>query len=242
MDWIATLDREAALLSAAARHDPAAPVVTCPGWDVDDLLRHVGSCYRLVEVLVREGRTEAPDAASFQAPTGPSLDHFEANRAAMVETLRHADPAQPVWSWTDDRTVGFWMRRMVHETVVHRVDAELATGQRSPVDPALAADGVEEALTLFLPRRWARSDEPGGPTLHLHATDVDGEWLVRFGDRSVTVEHGHAKGDAAVRGPAGDLLLWLWGRAGLDELEVFGDAGVAARLDRARALPGEAGR
>ena len=40
----------------------------------------------------------------------------------------------------------------------------------------------------------------------------------------VTFEHGHAKGDVALRGTAGDLLLWAWNRVPVDDrFEVFGD-------------------
>ena len=39
----------------------------------------------------------------------------------------------------------------------------------------------------------------------------------------------HVKGDAAVRGPAHDLLLWLWRRQS-GEVEVLGDTGVAERF------------
>jgi hypothetical protein len=66
--------------------------------------------------------------------------------------------------------------------------------------------------------------------VHLHATDADGEWLLRFDEGTVAVEARHAKGDAAVRGSAASLLLWLWGRVALDELEVLGDRGAADAL------------
>jgi hypothetical protein len=40
----------------------------------------------------------------------------------------------------------------------------------------------------------------------------------------MTVTPEHAKGDAAVRGTASDLLLLLLGRASATDVEVFGDA------------------
>ena len=77
-----------------------------------------------------------------------------------------------------------------------------------------------------------REQDPATATVHLHATDVEGEWLVTHGGSTVTVEHGHAKGDAAMRGTAGDLHPWLWGRVPLDRLEVFGDPAIAERLTK----------
>jgi predicted lipid carrier protein YhbT len=73
-------------------------------------------------------------------------------------------------------------------------------------------------------------------SVHLHSTDADGEWVVTEPDPSsrLAVTHEHAKGDAAVRGSASDLLLLLWRRLNLDDhaerFEVFGDRAVVDRL------------
>jgi hypothetical protein len=52
---------------------------------------------------------------------------------------------------------------------------------------------------------------------------------VRDGD-DLVVTREHAKGDVAARGSASDLLRFLWGRAGADRLEVFGDDATLARF------------
>jgi hypothetical protein len=56
--------------------------------------------------------------------------------------------------------------------------------------------------------------------------------LIRFEPGGIVAERGHAKGDAAVRGPAAELLLWLWGRRPLDGLDVIGDRSAAEALRR----------
>ena len=33
--------------------------------------------------------------------------------------------------------------------MIHRVDAEIVAGRRTPMDPALSADGVDEALRIM---------------------------------------------------------------------------------------------
>jgi uncharacterized protein (TIGR03083 family) len=132
--------------------------------------------------------------------------------------------------------VAFWLRRMAQETTMHRIDAEQATGVAGPVDAALAVDGIDELFDLFLPRRHAGKATGDGETAHVHATDAEGEWLLRLTGDGIAVERGHAKGDVAVRGPAGDLLLWLWGRRPVDGLEVFGDAGLADRFRELAAI------
>ena len=119
---------------------------------------------------------------------------------------------------------------MAQEVAVHRVDAERAAGRDHRIEPELASDGIDEFLEFFL------SDiAKGAPALdgsvHVHCTDVDGEWLVTTdADGAYVVTREHAKGDAAVRGPANDLLMVLWRRDPLDTVEVIGDRSVAERL------------
>ena len=233
MDLIGTVEREGHLLSVAARHDVRADVPACPGWDVDELLRHTGQAHRNAEVIVREGRTERPDRSQLEAPHAGSLDWYEAGLAALLDTLRTADPDTPVYTFSGPGTARFWQRRMAHETTVHRVDAEQATGAVGPIDPAVALDGIDEFLDVFLPLTARRVEEPATGTLHLHATDAEGEWLVTFGPQP-TVERGHAKGDVALRGPAADLYLWVWGRLPTAQLEAFGDPAVAETFARYR--------
>jgi hypothetical protein len=53
--------------------------------------------------------------------------------------------------------------------------------------------------------------------------------LVRLEDE-LTWEHGHHKGDLAVRGSREQLLLACWGRVPLADLETFGDTGLWNRF------------
>jgi uncharacterized protein (TIGR03083 family) len=233
MDWISAVEREGHALSLAARHDPTAQVPSCPGWDIDELLRHVGISHHRAALILREGRTEPPPLEETSPPDGSSLSWYEAGLATVLDAMRSVDPATQVWTFSrGDRTATFWERRMAHETMVHRVDAEQATGTVGPLEVALVLDGIAESLEVFAPLMARREQDPATATVHLHATDVEGEWLVTLGDSTVAVEHGHAKGDAAVRGTAADLYLWLWGRVPLDRLEVFGDPAVAERLTK----------
>jgi uncharacterized protein (TIGR03083 family) len=233
------IEREGHALSTAARHDFKAAVPACPGWDVDDLLAHIGRIHHRTANVVRTQRQVPPrdeDGSNPVAPSGNLLGWYEAGLADVLDALRGADPATPVWSWAGPADVAFWLRRMGQETLIHRVDAEQATGEVGPVDVELAADGIDEMLDMFLPRRHAGSSTGAGEVVHVHATDVAGEWLVVLGADSIATERGHAKGDVAVRGPAADLLLWLWGRRPIDGLEVYGDDALAARFRDLAAL------
>ena len=47
------------------------------------------------------------------------------------------------------RPSGFTFRRQAHEALIHRLDAEQTAGDVTPLDTALAADGVEEVLDVM---------------------------------------------------------------------------------------------
>ena len=57
------------------------------------------------------------------------IDWFEDGVDLVTDALLRVDPTSPAWSWTDDRTAGFWARRQANETAVHRWDAQLADGR-----------------------------------------------------------------------------------------------------------------
>ena len=102
---------------------------------------------------------------------------------------------------------------------VHRWDAQNAVGEADPIEPDLAASGLEEFLEL-LPRYW--SPDGAGESLSLHATDADAEWVLRCEPSGLRCERGAAKADVALRGGASDLHLFMWGRVPRDRLEVSG--------------------
>ena len=114
---------------------------------------------------------------------------------------------------------------------MHRWDAERAVGLDAALDAELASDGIDEYFELAIPRLIARSGltVPDG-SLHVHCTDVDGEWLVWSENGEYHMIRAHQKGDAALRGPAAPILLRLWGRdSGRDdELSPVGDESVLA--------------
>jgi uncharacterized protein (TIGR03083 family) len=206
---------------AAQRADPAAPAWAGLGWDRTELLFHVANVHGWARAQIRAGterRVRFRDLTP--APTGAELPRwFEAGVVELVELLGEME-AEATWpTWAGPQPGTFFPRRMAQETAVHRWDA--APG---PIDAALAVDGIDELLDLFAPRLPADRLAGISGTIHLHATDADGEWLVGFDDGALTVERAHAKGDVALRGDAGDLLLWAWNRLPVDDrFEVFGD-------------------
>lgn len=234
-ELIAVVAAEAASLASAARAaGPDVVVPAVPEWTTAKLVKHVGTTHRWAAANVAAGGARVtPRDLDLALPEDPAEypDWFEAGAARLVEVLEATAGDAPAWSWGVDQHARFWVRRMAHETAVHRWDAESATGAQAPFAPALAVDGINERLDNLVPsmefNEAGRAAMAGrGESIHLHATDVDGEWLLRFTPEGFACSREHAKGDLAVRGPASDLLLVLIGRRGLDGLEVFGDTGV----------------
>jgi uncharacterized protein (TIGR03083 family) len=224
--YVAHLRRDSARLAAVAEGNLGEQVPSCPEWDVARLVWHVGEVQRFWGEVVRH-KAQAPVRPEQVQPDDDALlAWFREGVELTATTLEAADPSAPVWTWTStDDTAAWVQRRMAHETAVHRWDGEAAAGQTTAIDRELAVDGIDEFVDVFLPEADAPADFGRG-TIHLHATDGEGEWLLSFDGADVAVTRGHAKGDVAVRGTASDLLLVLWRRIPPADVEVLGDGDV----------------
>ncbi|HUP75636.1 MAG TPA: maleylpyruvate isomerase family mycothiol-dependent enzyme [Acidimicrobiales bacterium] len=227
--YLGAIEQEGQLLLAAADGNLGGIIPACPGWTVQTVLVHVARVYRSVAEHVATGATDMIRYAKT-----PSPDSFEVvswvreSQAMVLDALGNADPAQPVWTWSDDKTAGFYQRRMAHETAMHRYDVEAATGTPTPFDGDIATDGIAEFYEVVMPFNLARREVtlPSG-SLHLHRSDGEGEWMITAVDGAVAVTNEHGKGDAAVRGPASDLFVFAWHRGMPATLQIFGDEAVA---------------
>jgi uncharacterized protein (TIGR03083 family) len=231
-EHISALREAGELLAAAAvRTDLETPIPTTPEWRMRDLVRHMGEVHRWAAAHVAQRRTEpirkAAEVAGPFPNDGELIDWFREGHAGLIRTLETADPDTQCWTFLPAPSpVAFWARRQAHETGIHRADAESPAGSITPFPPGLGSDGVEELLFGFLgrPSRDAAVDPPR--SLHLHATDIDGEWMVRLGPNGAETTRGHGQADCAVRASASDLNLLLWNRRRPEEVEVHGDASV----------------
>jgi uncharacterized protein (TIGR03083 family) len=231
----------AVLADIVTEHDPALPVPTCPEWTLRQLAAHLGRTHRWAAEITRTRSAEfisfreVPDGRypSERAEQGPWL---RAGAGRVIDASREAG-GDAVWAFGTTRPATFWARRMAHETLVHRVDGQLAVAAEPGIDPVLAADAIDEWLTMLsgplYQAQGQRADPlPAGAVMHLHATDEGldgaGEWLIRHGADGITVEAGHAGGAVAVSGPAASLLLVLVRRRPASDpaVTVYGDAGL----------------
>jgi len=232
-------ERFAATIGAAgpaidAGHAPTVP--GCPGWDLRDLAVHLGGIHRWALDALTEGDPGRPPAdRDDDAPAGAAdlRAWFEDGSARLVDALTAAEPRRPCWGFgPPPRTAAFWQRRMPHETALHAWDAECAIGRPATIDPALATDGLDEVVGMFVPRQVRlRRLEPLLDAVDLRATDAPGRGPWRLGPDAAATPP-----DAVVTAPAETLLLLLWRRRSLDaalaarQVQVGGDADAVRRV------------
>jgi len=237
-EYIAALRTNATAFAAAARATPMdATVPSCPDWNAHDLLKHIGGHHRWVQLNLDRAPEDgmAPFDAYEPAPDDAvgAADWVEEGASALADRLGEVGPEQRCWTWIPDldATSGFWARRTANETAVHRWDMQDAAGAPEPIEPAHAADVIDEYFDVM---RVIGGDrlKGDGQTIHWHCTDVDGEWLARLTPDGLEFSREHAKGDVAMRGPASDLLLVTIGRAPGSTVEVLGDAALVDRWQR----------
>jgi uncharacterized protein (TIGR03083 family) len=232
-------DYRQALLGAATRlakvvtDDPDAQVTTCPGWTVARLVTHVGRIHRWVAIALDTPHgQEVPPVARPSATTDLSswlLDGADHLVTAFDDAGPDGSVSSPGW----EHPAQWWLRRTTHETNLHAWDAQAAVGAPEALAAAMAVDGIDEVMDVFIPAGLDQRVFGPRSSIHLHCTDTHGEWLVTLGMGDTVVERRHAKGDVAVRGGSSDLLLWCWNRVRPDRLEVFGDTGVLERYAEA---------
>lgn len=223
------------LRAAAVAAGPAAPVPTCPGWTVDDLVSHVAHVYLHKVETMRRGGFPSPWPPP---PTGEApVALLDRGYAELIAEFRAREDEEPAKTWYEpDQTVGFWLRRMAHETVIHRTDAQLAAHVAiTPIPAELATDGIAEVLEVFLAHATAQWPEDFGDLLTGAASILvaagGARWLVRVDESRVHIlPDSGGQATAQVSGASHDVLLWLWRRAGATSVRIEGDEAAVSRL------------
>jgi len=231
-DYLTALERDGRAFLASCSAAPADAVIdACPEWHTADLLWHLTEVHAFWRSVVEQRATHWDQVIEPVRPDDGAVltEMFRRGLGALLTTLATVDPTTEIWTWSAQQDAAFVIRRMAQETAMHRWDADRAAGQAVAIEATLASDGIDEFLTHFVHNRDEDARLDG--SVHLHCTDVPGEWTTRTNEDGhlVTVAE-HVKGDCALRGPADVLLRALWRRATIADLDVVGDAAVAAQF------------
>jgi uncharacterized protein (TIGR03083 family) len=230
----------ARLRDVVAGTDLTATVPTCPEWTVADLVHHVGSVYLHKVECMRLGSHPDPWPPAGLAEEEP-LALLDRSYAALSAEFASREPEAHAFTWyAPDQTVGFWIRRMAQETVVHRVDAEISANTSIATIPAdLAHDGIDEFLIAFVEygaKTWPDEYADILATADGRAVRVETDsaaWFIRPTHDTVDVRVSDVDDvEAVVHGEPADLLLWLWNRYGDDKVTISGASDAVTSLRR----------
>jgi len=223
--YIEHVDSLGSRLAGAAEGALDAPVPTCPGWTVEDVVRHVAQVYEHKIASTELQHVPDPWPPAWPPDRDP-VGWFRDAHARLLAMFRmhQPDDPSPTW-WPDDQTVGFWARRMAHETAIHGADVERVSGSVTPLDTQLAVDGIDEILTIMLAGDWSEAPSPESVGQRVAVIGGDRAWVVALEPTEIGVAEDSGDGvSATIGGDPSNVDLWLWGRAPDSAIEASGTA------------------
>jgi uncharacterized protein (TIGR03083 family) len=247
-EWISAVeDRSAALRAAAASAGETAPVPSCPGWTVADLIAHLGQVHRFWAANVAAGPAAGPaeeSALGGRDPSGDLLAWSAECAADLIAALRAAGPDRGCWTWWDEAsgpaTSGAVARHQAQEAAVHAWDAQQAAGRPEPLPAGVALDALDEFLFVSL---GSAGDWPAAPARVAVVASEGPSWMVDLGRQAnghgalttrSTGSDGAGPGaglaGAELAGTASDLLLAMFGRREPGDLVRSGDAALVSQV------------
>jgi len=235
LDFLSYLDSESERFLSVLRDAPSGTSVpTCPDWDTDDLLWHLAEVQWFWGQIVARGITDGSeaDALELARPEGHDqlISLFETAARDLRDALSANPPEKTAWTWSDEQSVGFIRRRQAHEALIHRVDAEVAVNQHSPLDTTLCVDGIDEAFRVMYGGTppWGSFSPHQQQTIRVSLTDSAASWLVTLGtftgtdpksgksydepDIGILDDDPETEPSATIEGAAADVNCWLWHR------------------------------
>jgi uncharacterized protein (TIGR03083 family) len=231
--WLFQFARYAGWVEAVTSEvDLLTPVPRCPGWTVGDLLTHLGVVHRWAIQRLRDRRGAGGEIS---VKTSDPRAWYATGWREAYAALARDQAATPAATWCPfDTTVGFWRRRMLHEIVLHCLDAVAAgPAARSvwSVPDGLALDGIDEVLRVFLGIRVGRAPAGSGKLVEIR---TGGEhWTVGLAAGHTVEVHSlpdPPSPEATVMGDPAVVYRWLWGRADDAEVVLAGDLSVISDL------------
>jgi len=222
--WTAVFIEQAEMFrKAVADVDPTAEVSTRPGWTVQDLVVHLARFLETSTAYLRTGSRNPMRPPAL--PTGLSpLEYLDLQLVEAGEVLAAVPGNRPVWTFSPAAPdlAWVWHRRIAHETVLRRFDAQTVVRQVVATDTDLCVDGIDEVLTTIVAAKLD-GDAPStvSGTAVVRPTDVPESWSISLAAGEVPEIRAAApgeEGDARVTGEAELVYFWLWNRMNLKEM------------------------
>lgn len=214
-----------ALWTAVGRH-LTGNVPRYPEWTGAELVRHVGTVHRwALHILTTLPATRPDRPALGPHRDGAMGEWFAEGLDALASAIVSADPNVPVWTISPEGRAGFWFGRMLHETMLHRWDAESIDGTPIPFRTDLAVSAIAESIQIHVVQRAAELTATNDTyVVTLAPLDADQSWVLRCvnGGVSATAAEPSLESDATIRGNASDLWLFMTGRPTRNVLHIEG--------------------
>ena len=221
--------------SAAGRGELNVDIPPCPGWDMRELVRHLGLIHLWAAGHVAFPHEE-PDSVELHDLAGfwPDLaawpddadliSWYRDTHGNLVRVLESAPADLDCHTFLPAPSpLAMWARRQASEIAIHRFDAEMSRGVTSQFDPQFASDMLDELLCGFGPR-GRPLDIESARVIHVHTDDTNEDWYVTLGpERTDTARQG-SEADLTLIGTAAELYLLLWNRTPDSSVTMTGDS------------------
>ena len=241
MDYIAQIETQASLMrSAALEAGGDAPVPSCPEWTVLELVQHMAEVHTwAAQAVVTTPEAGRPEWVKAPHDFDEVFPWWDNGLSLLLDRLRETPTDRPAWTFDKSFRAAFWPRRQAHETSIHRLDAELATGrelQTLVFDPEFAADGIDEYLTVLVARRIELGNAVrASGRLLVHAADAGRVWEVTLTEGEplevvAAVQDSAFDADATLAGGADAIYRAVYARP--NHAIVSGDESLLAALPR----------
>ncbi len=219
-------------------------IAACEGWDMRDLVRHLGLIHLWAAGNVAYttddwlDADDIPDMARYWPELGSTwpddadlTSWYRQTKENLVQVLESTPADHQCFSFLPAPTpVTMWSRRQASEIAIHRFDAEHARGMPSHFEPEFAADMLDELLSGFASRLRAEGAEPldvdGQRVLHVHADDVDQHWYLTIRPNDIETAREGGDADLTITATAAQLYLLMWNRTDSSTVTLSGDTGL----------------
>lgn len=229
---------------AAERGPLDVAISPCPGWDMRELVRHLGlihlwaagnMAFPKQDWLDVDDLTDMaqmwPDLASSWPEDAELVAWYRKTLDNLLYVLRTSPPDLECFSFLPAPTpLTMWSRRQASEIAIHRFDAEQTRNQETHYEAEFAADMLDELLIGFASRP-RKVDIEVTCSMHVWATDLDQHWFITIGPEGIEtsrIETSRQGGDVdlVIKGSAAELYLLMWNRTSGSTVDLSGDEGA----------------